>query len=108
MPTFKYTDKQRKELLDSMVVLVDTREQRNDHIIATLNEKKIVHICKKLDFGDYSVMLPKNETLAIPHDLYFTDDITTPFLSSMAIRSESLSRLPVHGPKMRVVAGMVG
>ena len=75
MPTFKYTEKQRKELLDSMVVLVDTREQRNEHIIATLNEKKIVHINKKLDYGDYSVMLPKNETLAIPHDLYFTDEI---------------------------------
>lgn len=75
MPTFKYTDNQRKELLASMVVLVDTREQRNENIIATLDEKKITYKTMKLDFGDYSVMLPKNPELSIPRDLYFTDDI---------------------------------
>ena len=74
MTGFKYTAKQEKELLSSIVVLIDTREQRNEHIIEYLDKKKIRHISRKLDFGDYSFFLPKREELAIPHDLHFSDE----------------------------------
>jgi len=58
-----------------MVVLIDSREQRNEHICETLAAKGIKFQSRKLDFGDYSAMIPKNESLSIPRDLYFTNDI---------------------------------
>ena len=29
---FKYTDKEREELINSMIILIDTREQKASHI----------------------------------------------------------------------------
>ena len=38
---FKYTDKEVNELISSMVILVDTREQKCDHILDYFDKKKI-------------------------------------------------------------------
>ena len=72
---YKYTDKEIKELLKSMVILVDTREQQWIHIKEWLDSKKIAHKVMKLDFCDYSFMIPANPELGIVRDLYFTDKI---------------------------------
>lgn len=68
---FKYTEAEQKELLLSMTLLLDTREQSNKHIVDWLDRKKKPYKQKKLDYGDYSIMIPKNEKLNIPRDLYF-------------------------------------
>lgn len=68
---FKYTDKEVNELISSMVILVDTREQKCDHILDYFDKKKINYKKKALDYGDYSFVIPKNENLSIPRDLYF-------------------------------------
>jgi ERCC4-type nuclease len=68
---YKYTDKEIKELLSSIVILVDSREQENKHIIDYFDSKKIPWDKKKLDYGDYSAYLPKNEELGIQRNLYF-------------------------------------
>ena len=64
-------------MLDSIVILVDTREHegKNDHILNYFDSKKINWKKYKLDFGDYSFMIPKNEELSIPRDLYFDSKI---------------------------------
>lgn len=72
---FKYTDKEIKELLKSMVILVDSREQQNSHILKFFDEKKIPYRVEKLETADYSFLLPANPELGIPRDLYFTDEI---------------------------------
>jgi ERCC4-type nuclease len=71
---FKYTDKEKKELLNSLVVIVDSREQRT-HIRDWLDQKKKPYIVRKLDYGDYSFYLPKNEELGIIRDLDFSSEI---------------------------------
>jgi len=70
---FKYSEKEIKEIVDSMVILVDTREHegKNDHILNIFDKKGIKYKKKKLDYGDYSFMIPKNEDLNIPRDLMF-------------------------------------
>ena len=68
---FKYTDKELAELISSMVILIDTREKKCEHITNYFDRKKVVYKKKALDFGDYSFMIPKNEALSIPRDLYF-------------------------------------
>jgi ERCC4-type nuclease len=72
---YKFTDKELKILLDSLTVIIDTREQENSHITEYLNKKKISYKGQKLDFGDYSFMIPANEKLCIMRDLHFTDNI---------------------------------
>jgi ERCC4-type nuclease len=68
---FKYTDKEMTELLKTITVLIDTREQKNQHIVEYFDSKKIPYESMKLDAGDYSIKLPKNTELGITRDIYF-------------------------------------
>jgi ERCC4-type nuclease len=69
---YKYSDKEMKELLSSIVILVDSREQENKHIIDYFDSKKKPYEEKKLDYGDYSAYLPINEELGIHRNLFFS------------------------------------
>lgn len=70
---YRFTDKELKTLLKSMVILVDTRENVNNHILQYFDSKKIPYKVQKLDVADYSFMLPANQELGIIRDLYFDD-----------------------------------
>lgn len=70
---YKYTDKEIDELINSIVILVDTREKQNIHITEAFDKNKIAYKTKALDYGDYSFYLPQNEKLAIPRDMFFTN-----------------------------------
>lgn len=71
MSYYKYTKKELETLLKSITIIVDSRENANDHIIKYFDKKKIPHISNKLDYGDYSCYLPSNPELGIMRDLYF-------------------------------------
>ena len=58
-----------EKLLKHMVVYVDTREDRNKAIIRYLEKRKIPIIFKKLEFGDYSCGIMKNDELGLPFDV---------------------------------------
>lgn len=75
MGLYRYTDTELKQLLKSMVVLIDTREQKNFHLLDYFKEKDIPWKSKKLNYGDYSAYLPKCEELGLMRDLYFDHDI---------------------------------
>lgn len=68
---YKFTDEELKVLLSSLVVLVDSREKENAHIIDYFKIKNVAYKSVKLDVGDYGGMLPKNDKLGIVRDLYF-------------------------------------
>ncbi|MEW5552119.1 ERCC4 domain-containing protein [Peribacillus frigoritolerans] len=74
MQGFKYsfTGDEIMQLLASMVILVDTREQQNSHILKYFDSSKIPYKQKKLDYGDYSSYLPKNEELGIQRDIFLS------------------------------------
>lgn len=72
---YKFTDAEEKELLNSLTLLLDTREQKNSHIVEWLDRKGKPYRQKKLDYGDYSFCIPANEKLNIPRDLYFNNKI---------------------------------
>lgn len=67
---YKYTETELNKLLSSIIMLVDSREQENKHIIDYFETRKIRYETKKLDYGDYSAFLPKNQELGISRDLY--------------------------------------
>lgn len=72
---YRYSDKELQTLLKSLVVIADSREQDNVHVMKWFDERKIPHVTQKIESGDYSFLLPANSELGITRDLYFTDKI---------------------------------
>jgi hypothetical protein len=71
METYVYTKLELEQLLKSIIILYDTREQVNGHIIDYFNKQNISYKKQKLDYGDYSFMLPQNKELGIIKDISF-------------------------------------
>lgn len=61
--------------MKSLVVYIDTREKKNEHIINWFDKNKIKYQKKSLSNGDYSFYLPKNEKLGIDRNISFEDEI---------------------------------
>lgn len=57
------TDKELDNVLRDMTIIVDTREQKNDHLLKYFNDNGIKWVCKKLDTADYSFELPNHKHL---------------------------------------------
>lgn len=89
---YHYTDKEKKEILNNMVVLVDTREQENGHILELFSKKKIKYKEKKLDFGDYSFMLPAMPECGINKPLLFDNEIVVERKGSLTELSGNLTK----------------
>ncbi|OUB08784.1 nuclease [Bacillus thuringiensis serovar yunnanensis] len=70
MIRFHYTDKEIEKILKTLTIVIDTRENVNGHILDYLHQKGIPIKNQKLDTGDYGCMIPKNEELGIPRDIY--------------------------------------
>lgn len=71
---YYYTPKEASEILHSLVYLIDTREQANEHIVTYLENKKLKYKTRALPCGDYSVMIPANADLGIMKDIYLNLD----------------------------------
>ena len=76
MENFKYTETELKKILKSIVIISDSREKENSHILNWFDENGIKHEKQKLDYGDYSFKLPKNEEYGIIRDTYFTNKLS--------------------------------
>lgn len=72
---YKFSDKEIDEILNKLVILVDTREQTNQHILNWFEAKKKKYKIVKLDYGDYGCYLPAGSFKGQLRDIYFTDDI---------------------------------
>ena len=89
---YKYTDRELEELIKSMVILIDTREKQNSHLIEYWDKKGILYKKKSLDYGDYSFYVPKNEALNIPRDVYFDKEIVVERKGSLEEISGNLTK----------------
>ena len=72
---YRFTDKEVKKILDNLTILVDTREKSNNHIISFFNKQGIKYKTMKIDYGDYSIMMPRGSFNGQTRDIYFTNDI---------------------------------
>lgn len=59
------TDKQIASIILDMQIIVDTREQKNDHIIEYFKYRDIPYVVEKLETADYSFMLPHYAKLGL-------------------------------------------
>lgn len=53
----------------SMIVLVDSREKKNSHILGCFDKQGISYQVGELEYGDYSFMIP---AAAADEDIFFT------------------------------------
>ena len=67
-----------KELAKNMVIVYDTREKegKNSHILEYLTGKGVPCIRQKMDYGDYTCIIPKNEKMGLMQDIYCGDIVT--------------------------------
>lgn len=102
------------ELLQSMTILVDTREQKNAHILQWFEEKHIPYQKKTLHNGDYSFFLPANPSLHLPADCYFDRSIMVERKGSLEELSGNFTEnrdrfekemLTYHGKKYLMIEG---
>jgi len=59
-------EKEIKELIDTIIVYVDSREKLPNHITECFDKYNINWEVKKLNSGDYSAILPKNDKYNTP------------------------------------------
>lgn len=72
---YKFTDKEINETLNKLIIIVDSREQANDHIIGWFDKSKKEYKVQKLDYGDYGCYLPLGSFEGQTRDIYFTDEL---------------------------------
>lgn len=90
MKSYKYNLDEIKRLTKSMVILVDSREKQNQHILSYFDKQKIAYKKEKLDFGDYSFLLPSVATGQ--GDIFFHDDIVVERKASLEELSGNLTQ----------------
>ena len=75
-----------------MIILVDTREKKWDHIQNYFDKNKIEYKRRALDTGDYSFMLPSNSHLNIDRDIFFDKQIVVERKGSLEEISGNLTK----------------
>lgn len=90
MKQYKFSVEEIKKLTKQMIVLYDTREKRNEHILSYFDKQKITYRKEKLDFGDYTFLLPSAATGQ--GDIYFHDSIVIERKNSLEELSGSLAQ----------------
>ena len=70
-----FTQKQYKELLSHLVILAQTNEQKNEHILSSFDKKGIKYKQKSISEGDYAFYIEACPELGFPTDTYFTDEV---------------------------------
>ena len=89
---FYYGEKEKEEILKSIVVLIDTREKSHNHITDYFDKKEIPYKKKALGQGDYSFYLPANPDMSIPRNLYFNNKIIIERKASLEELSNNLTK----------------
>ena len=89
---YHFTDGEIKKLLASMVVLIDTREQDNKHLLSYFDQKKIPYEKRALSYGDYSIKVPKNEEIGVQRDIFFDNSVIVERKGSLSELAGNLTK----------------
>ncbi len=88
MKQYKFSVEEIKKLTKSMVILVDSREKKNTHILDYFRKQKIAYQVEKLEYGDYSFMVP---AAVAGEDIFFHRDCVVERKASLEELSGNLT-----------------
>lgn len=86
---YKFSVDDIKKLTKSMIILVDSREQKNRHVLDYFEKQGISYKVVKLNYGDYSFMIPAS---AAGQDIYFHRDCVIERKASLEELSGNLAQ----------------
>lgn len=86
---YKFTVEEIKNLVKHMVILVDSREKKNGHVLDYFGKQGIAFQKTKLDYGDYSFYIPAQ---AAGRDIYFHREIVIERKASLEELSGNLAQ----------------
>lgn len=86
---YKFSVEDIKKLTRNIVILVDSREKQNGHILEYFKKQNIPYQVTKLDYGDYSFMIP---AAAAGGDIYFHRDCVVERKGSLEELSGNLAQ----------------
>ena len=89
MKQYKFYVEEIKKLTKQMVILVDSRDKRNEHILSYFDKQEIAYKKEKLEYGDYSFMIPAT---AAGEDIFFHRDIAIERKASLEELSGNLAQ----------------
>ena len=89
MKRYRFSVEELKKLTKNLVVLVDSREKKNNHILSYFTKQGIAYQETKLDYGDYSFYIPAQ---AAGQDIYFHRDIVVERKASLEELSGNLAQ----------------
>lgn len=89
MKQYRFSVEDIKKLLKSMIILADSRERKNEHILEYFTKQGIPYEKTKLDYGDYSFYFP---AAAAGEDIYFHRDIVIERKASLEELSGNLTQ----------------
>ncbi|PGS78530.1 nuclease [Bacillus cereus] len=72
---YRYSESELKNILHTLEIIVDTREQKNQHVLEYFRKKKVPFNIRTMKTGDYSAMIPKDLEMGIMKDTYLTSVI---------------------------------
>ncbi len=90
MKQYKFSVAQIKNLIKHMVILVDSREKQNAHVLDYFRKQGISYEVAKLDYGDYSFYIPAEATGST--NIYFHRDIVIERKASLEELSGNLAQ----------------
>lgn len=71
----KLSSDQIKAIIDTMVIVVDSREKVNSHIIDAFDKYGITWVQEKLESGDYTAYVPQNPPLGVDEWIDLRDEL---------------------------------
>ncbi|PFY28799.1 nuclease, partial [Bacillus toyonensis] len=69
---YRYSESELKIILSTLEIIVDTREQKNQHVLDYFRKKKVPFKIRGMKTCDYSAMIPKNLEMGLTRDIYLT------------------------------------
>ena len=91
-----YTQGEYKELLKHICIVGTTNEQKNDHIKAFFDKKKICFEERSLKVGDYCFKINACADLGFNVDTYFTDELFIERKNSLEELASSINNEAFH------------
>jgi len=95
----KLTDKQIARILEDMIILTDTREKKNEHILCWLDESYFKREMCKLNSGDYTCKFPhypQYDGLIVVEKKNSLTEICGNFTSKRKQFGDEFNRMPVE------------
>ena len=79
-------------MIKNIIILCDTQDKKNEHILREFDRQKIEYRQKSLKTGDYSFMIRTCPELGFQYDTFFTDELCIERKNSLSELAGNLSQ----------------